>query len=60
MYKRLRTQIFKLLFKEHMDTVITGDADDNYIVIRGSSEFQQSDHSRHNVNITVIISEEVK
>ena len=60
MYKRLRTQIFKLLFDEHMETAITGDTDDNYIVITGSSEFQHSNKSKHKVKITVIISEEVE
>lgn len=58
MFKKLRTQILKMLLEAKMTTAIT--EDDNSIQISAVEEFQHSDHSKHYRTILITMTEEVK
>ena len=58
MFKKLRTQILKMLLGAKMTTSIT--EDDNIVKISAVEEFQNSDHSKHYRTILITMTEEVK
>ena len=57
MFKKLRTQILKMLLDSKVATAIY--KDDNIIKISAVEEFQHSDHSKHHRTILITITEEV-
>lgn len=57
MFKKLRTQILKMLLEDKMTTSIT--EDDNVVQISAVEEFQNSDHSKHYRTILITMTEEV-
>lgn len=58
MFKKLRTNILKMLLGAKMTTAIT--ERDNAIEISAVEEFQHSDHSKHYRTILITMTEEVK
>ena len=58
MFKKLRTQILKMLLDAKMTTSITEDG--NIIKISAVEELQHSDHSKHYRTILITMTEEVK
>ena len=57
MFKKLRTNILKMLLGANMTTSITEDG--NIIRISAVEEFQHSDHSKHYRTILITMTEEV-
>ena len=57
MFKKLRTQILKMLLGDKMTTSITEDG--NIVKISAVEEFQHSDHSKHYRTILITMTEEV-
>ena len=57
MFKKLRTQILKMLLGAKMTTSITEDG--NIVKISAVEEFQHSDHSKHYRTILITMTEEV-
>ena len=57
MFKKLRTQILKMLLGAKMTISIT--EDDNIVRISAVEEFQHSDHSKHYRTILITMTEEV-
>lgn len=58
MFKKLRTQILKMLLGAKMTTSITEDC--NIVKISAVEEFQHSDHTKHYRTILITMTEEVK
>lgn len=58
MFKKLRTEILKMLLGAKMTTSIT--ESDNIVWITAVEEFQHYDHSKHHRCIMISIKEEVK
>ena len=57
MFKKIRTQILKMLLSAKMTTSITEDG--NIVKISAVEEFQHSDHSKHYRTILITMTEEV-
>ena len=57
MFKKLRTQILKMLLDSKVTTAIY--EDENGLEIYAVEEFQQYDHSKHQRKISIKITEEV-
>ena len=58
MFKKIRTQILKMLLGAKMTTSITEDG--NIVKISAVEEFQHSDHSKHYRTILITMTEEVR
>ena len=57
MFKKIRTQILKMLLGANMATSITEDG--NIVKISAVEELQYSDHSKHYRTILITMTEEV-
>lgn len=57
MFKKLRTNILKMLLGAKMTTSIT--EDEHSVKISAVEEFQHSDHSKHYRTILITMTEEV-
>ena len=58
MFKKLRTQILKMLLGANITTSIITNG--NIVKISAVEEFQHSDHSKHYRTILITMTEEVK